>query len=192
MERHEFEQLIRVLEERNEIARIANQQTKEQNQLMSSVFDSLGTALQALLTDDEGLRAQVTDLQTQLAATEAQIATLDPNASAELAAAQTQIQGFIDQINALLNPTPPPVDNALAIADQTVTGAVNAPISVQVVATGGTAPYTFSVENLDQALALDALGNLSGTPSASSTAQVSVTDAAGGSAGPATLTITVS
>ena len=153
---------------------------KEHLELMSTISDDLSaltTALTDLVTDDTSLRAQVKTLTDENATLTAQLAAVDPKAQAELAAAQAQIESLTTQVNALLHPTPPPAP--LAVTSGTVTGTAGTALAAVIQATGGTTPFTFTVTGLPDGLAADALGNVTGTPTAagSTDAQVSVTDA---------------
>jgi hypothetical protein len=138
-------------------------------------FAALNTNLTALVTDDQGLRAQVADLQEKLDAANAQIASLDPNAAAELSTAQAQIATMNAEINKLINP--------VVVTAATINSQVGSEITTTVAATGGVGPYTWTASSLPDGVTMDSDGNVSGTPTnaVSSEVQATATDTEGNS-----------
>lgn len=122
--------LTELLESLVEHAASIVHELKEHNRSMSTIAEDLATLaanVDDLETDDTSLRAQVATLTTENEALKAQIATIDPNAQAELAAAQTQIQALTARIQALLNPPPPAPEFFTFSGDPTTVDATSWP-----------------------------------------------------------------
>jgi hypothetical protein len=86
-------------------------QLKEQNTLMSTIAEDLSaltSAVEAVTTSDSTKNAEIADLTAKLAAAEASLAGVDPNAAAELTAAQATIVELTAKLNALVPPVPVP------------------------------------------------------------------------------------
>lgn len=136
-----------------------------------------------------------TDLQTakdQAAALQTQVDTLTAAAAAD----QTEVDTLSAEnakLLALLPADGGTTPAALTLADQTVNAVTGQPLNAAVVVTGGTGPYTFAQSGLQADLALDTLGNLTGTPAApgTSTASVTVTDSTGATASGTVTIVTI-
>lgn len=98
-----------------------------------------------------------------------------PTASASFSVKVTDATGAVGTT------CPITINPALSVTCPAVTsGDVNAPFNTQVPFTGGTAPYTFSiVGSLPAGLTLSGTGAVTGTPTASGSFSIKVTDAAG-------------
>ncbi|QTR03840.1 S8 family peptidase, partial [Saccharothrix algeriensis] len=77
--------------------------------------------------------------------------------------------------NKLLYVTGPPVTNPTVTNPGSQNGAVGTPASLQLSATGGTAPYTFTATGLPPGLTISPSGQVSGTPTTAGTYTVTVT-----------------
>jgi len=77
--------------------------------------------------------------------------------------------------NKLLHVTGPPVTNPTVTNPGSQNGAVGTPASLQLSATGGTAPYTFTATGLPPGLTISPSGQVSGTPTTAGTYTVTVT-----------------
>lgn len=62
----------------------------------------------------------------------------------------------------------------LTIPEQSVNGSVGLPMVGTVIATGGAGPYTFTLSDVPGGLAVDADGNITGTPNATAVTQCAV------------------
>lgn len=133
---------------------------------------ALAADIDRIVADDQAKTAEIATLK-------AQVASLDPNAAAdlataqaELASAQTEVATLQAKIEAVV-----PVPVPFAVTALTVSGTTGQALSpVAIAVTGGTAPFTFSVSGtLPDGVGVDTLGNVSGTPTAAFTGDVTVT-----------------
>lgn len=133
---------------------------------------------EAAQVDDE-IATYIGTLQSDLATAQADLATANGQVAtlqAEDAAQQAQVDQLTAEtakLKALLPTTSG--GTGLTLAAQTVNATTGQPLNAAVVVTGGTGPYTFAQSGLQADLALDTLGNLTGTPAAPGTSSFTVT-----------------
>lgn len=149
--------------------------------LKETIMAAIEDAVAGALAVDGEVEAYIDSLQTENAALTAQVAALTATA-----AAQDSIAAELAAANAALKAKLP----ALSTAAESITATVGAAIVPLVLsATGGTAPYSFTVSGLPSSLTA-ASGQISGSVDVAGTtvASIAVTDAAGATA---TSTVTV-
>lgn len=119
-------------------------QFKEHNRIMSQIADDIAAIrgfITTITTNDAAKDAKITDLETQLAAAQAQLAAVDPNAQAELTAATAEVAALKAELDAIVNP-PAPVPAATLFTQ------------VDTTATVDPATWTRASVNTDQGVAL--------------------------------------
>lgn len=139
----------------------------------------------ALPTDiATAVAAQAAADQTAITTAQNALSALQAQNASDAAALETEITTLTAKVAALETvagipqptpaPTPTPTPTALAVSPASISSGPGAAIAVALVASGGTAPYSFASNLAD--VTVDASGNVAGTPAAVETGAITVTD----------------
>jgi hypothetical protein len=167
-----------------------------ERQFQEALLELFQEMIDTMASTSADLTNAITSLTTAVDAFIAAQPTADDEA-AEATSTAASVQALTDLTAKVVAATPVPavpVGVALTWVDQPITVVNNVVVDAQLSATGGLAPYSFTVTGLPAGLTADVSGKVTGAATAAgvTTAQVTVTDASSPvetASGPLTVTV---